>query len=267
MKIEQINSKGKRYYLIDEKIKLFSVTTLIDNVKDKTVLNSWQESVGIEKANFIRDESAKRGNEVHKYIEDFLLHKKLPSNEEDYHIYFEKMKPVLDRVEPLKIEEKTYWLDKKKEEEGFAGTVDFVGKTNLNKFEDCLGNKLEDKEVSFIGDWKTWNKSKYPVSKNRDNKKYYPLISYYLQLSAYCAAINQRDESDLKINNAFLFGVTHNCRQPFIYFLDSKHMMFYWNKMKEIVKCFYEKSFFDWHSFEEEAEELQLLGQRLKLAE
>lgn len=270
VKITQVTEdNGIRYYEIDfdnikPKKKFKSVTTLINYFSPKDVLKKWKESVGEEEAKAISYSSSARGNKVHKFIEDYFLKNAIPEENENL-IYFTKLMPVINNIIPIYIEEKIFWEDKNNELVGFGGTVDIFGKISTNNFKLRSGKELPE-IITFVGDWKTWNKVKYPVAKTRDGDKYYPLISYYLQLSAYSAAINQMTEAKYKTNECFIFGVTDNCKQPFIYYLDKNAVNYYWSKMKELINSYYNKNtFFDWLLFQKEADDLGHLGERVDI--
>ena len=66
---------GLRKYLIDGE-KLPSVTSVIDFTKsneDKAAISNWRERTGIELANKIQKDAAKRGGKMHAFIEQYLL--------------------------------------------------------------------------------------------------------------------------------------------------------------------------------------------------
>ena len=66
---------GLRKYLINGE-KLPSVTSVIDFTKsseDKAALSNWRERTGIELANKIQKDAAKRGGKMHSLLEQYLL--------------------------------------------------------------------------------------------------------------------------------------------------------------------------------------------------
>ncbi|GAA6622802.1 hypothetical protein [Scytonema sp. NUACC26] len=266
--IKQVNTGNGRHYEINNNgnlYKLISVTSLLDKVKPKEALFAWRKSVGEEEAQRITTTAANRGTKAHGYVEDYLLKRVLPtpSNDESYKC-FENLLPVVNLIQPIEIEKKTYWVNEYGY--GFAGTKDMWASINGAKLVNRATNQVvADEQVSFIGDIKTWNKAKYPYASNREGERYYPLISYGLQLSAYAAATNQRTSGNAAVNRAFIFGVTNNCRAPFIYYFSPEAVMFYWNKMKQIVDCYYTNTNFNWVSFEKEADRLGFLGDRCDL--
>lgn len=258
--LEQVTKEdGDRYYEDKRNKKKYkSVTTLISWAKPKGTLTQWRNRVGIEEANRITKEASTRGNTVHKFIEEYFANSNF-SNED---IYFQKMLPVLNIITPYLVEKKVHWTNG---DRGFAGSVDICGDIDTSNLIKRETGRFTEKNIIAVADNKTWNSAKYPRARTQGGVFYSPLISYYLQLSAYCAAINQSTEGKYRINQAFIFGVTATCKQPFIYYLNSDCMKFYWSKMKELVDCFYEERTFDWNSFEREADALNLLGERVDI--
>ena len=52
--------------------KLPSVTTILGLTKDQSFLKDWQEKIGYEKAEQIKNHSSKRGTSVHKFLESYI---------------------------------------------------------------------------------------------------------------------------------------------------------------------------------------------------
>ena len=53
-------------------MRLPSVTTILGLTKDQSFLKDWQEKVGHEKAESIKNHSSKRGTSVHKFLESYI---------------------------------------------------------------------------------------------------------------------------------------------------------------------------------------------------
>ena len=70
--------KSGRSYLVGEK-KLPSVTTILNASKDTSWLKKWQEKVGIEEAERIKNEASLIGSEMHKYLEYYVQDKRYES--------------------------------------------------------------------------------------------------------------------------------------------------------------------------------------------
>jgi genome maintenance exonuclease 1 len=66
---------GKRHYDVGTKEKLPSVTTILSNTQSeekKASLKAWQDKVGVDKAEQIKNEAASRGSTMHAILEDFI---------------------------------------------------------------------------------------------------------------------------------------------------------------------------------------------------
>ena len=66
---------GKRHYVFDKE-KLPSVTTILDQTQSaekRESLKRWQERVGLEQAEKIKDQAAERGTAMHKILEKYIV--------------------------------------------------------------------------------------------------------------------------------------------------------------------------------------------------
>ncbi len=264
--ITQDDSGDYRVYNISSlNRKYASVNSIISAIEPKDGLIKWQESVGFEKAEVIKQEAAFRGNTFHKCSEMYLKKQALPEVCVEMQTLFNKVVPLLNTISPLFVESRTYWVDAKNPRYGFAGTPDLIARIKGNQLATKTKGTVFEGEANFVGDWKTWNKVKYPCSKNRAGDYYFPLMRYWLQLSAYAAAVNQRSDLSYGINKALLVGVTADCLKPVMYFLGHEAIFFYWNKFKEMMAAFYDGTYFDWKQMEQEALEKSYLGERVYL--
>jgi len=265
--IKQFNSETKgRHYEVEtncgKKHKLVSVTTLLDKYKDKSALFAWRDSIGHDNAQLITTTAATRGTKTHTLVEKYLLHgtEPIPTEDDGYKCYANLM-PLLPLITPIKIEEKTYWVNS--DGQGFAGTTDMWASIDGSKLINRTTElPVSDGKISYIGDIKSWSKAKYPVASTREGTKYFPLIAYGMQLTAYAMAFNQRTNSEAALNKAFIFGSTNNCRAPFIYYFGSDAVNWYCDRIKELVYCFYNDTWFDWKKMEQNAYELDFVGTR-----
>jgi genome maintenance exonuclease 1 len=271
--IPETSEDGTRFYRVEGTPKKhISVTTLIGKYQNKEALFKWRERVGAEEATRVAQKASSRGTKVHKHIENYYVNGLIPpDNIEDKNlIFFNKLLPVVKNITPLIIEDElgiektTHWENEYGN--GFAGSVDICG-TLLN---DSVSFRVPeerpvDEYIPFIGDWKTWNKVKSNKAQNANGENWYPLIAYSLQLSAYCAAVNQRTNNVHRLNKAFIFGVTENCRQPFIYYFNPAAINFYWANFKKLIEAYYNNGSFDWKQFEREADRGNHLGTRVDL--
>jgi hypothetical protein len=77
-KLQRVDSPDGRRYVLDEAAKgLPSVTTILSATKDQTFLKEWEERVGKEEAERIRNEAATVGTHMHNVVERLLLNRPL----------------------------------------------------------------------------------------------------------------------------------------------------------------------------------------------
>ncbi len=72
LELECKTINGGHYYITPAG-RYPSVTTVIDNLKDKTYLKLWRERIGDAAADKIVQESRKHGNKIHSLCEEYLL--------------------------------------------------------------------------------------------------------------------------------------------------------------------------------------------------
>jgi hypothetical protein len=263
------NIDGVRHYLIEGiDIPLPSVTTVIDKFTDKQFLRNWANSLAekeIKEKKLVvsehqksklalslsakyRNEAADFGKNMHSHIEAFF------NTGENEDLDF-RYKNFLKLVKPLSIETSLYYLFDNKSY-GFAGTPDLVGYSNSFQ-----GKNFTNELLVF--DWKNPIKIKYNLAKNRENKAYCPLLSYYLQLSAYLGAFNST--SDKKANKALVVLAPRSSRKLYFYYLKPESIIFYWSEFKEMVKAFFDKKEYSWTNLEQKAIKFNHVGERLYL--
>jgi genome maintenance exonuclease 1 len=77
-KLQRVDSPEGRRYVLDEASKgLPSVTTILSGTKDQTFLKEWEERVGKEEADRIRNDAATVGTHMHNVVERLLLNRSL----------------------------------------------------------------------------------------------------------------------------------------------------------------------------------------------
>lgn len=77
-RLERIDrSSGRVYRAEPDDIPIPSVTTILDSTKDKSSLKEWEDRVGKEEADRIRNEAATVGTHMHNVIERLLLNRPL----------------------------------------------------------------------------------------------------------------------------------------------------------------------------------------------
>lgn len=142
---------------------LRSVTTILSSTRDNSGIELWRESVGEERADFIRDLAAFRGTQMHLSIERYLQDGEFPSFSFLHTPYWKSIFPFVKTIEAPVLLEGAVWHP-----DGFAGTLD------------CVAYLPEDGTQPTLLDWKSANKRCDPVK----------LYEYGLQVAAYTAAAN-----------------------------------------------------------------------------
>ena len=159
---------GKRLYLCPDGLRVPSVTTIISQTKSeqsKAAIKAWEDKEGPEKAQQIKDEAAKRGTQMHKFLEDYMLNGSLSQPDEDSkqsHIMAEHIvnKGLVNVNEIWGSEIGLYYPGL------YSGTTDAIG--------------IHKNEAAIL-DYKQSNKFK--------SVKY--VEDYFLQITAYALAHNK----------------------------------------------------------------------------
>ena len=126
-KISRDQSTGIRLYKTPKEDLVPSVTTILSKTKDMSGLQKWENRVGKERAERIRNEAASTGTSMHKFLECHLLEEERMFVASPIHSQASQMSEVIIR-EGLKYvdeiwgtEVQLYYEDK------YAGTTDAVG--------------------------------------------------------------------------------------------------------------------------------------------
>ena len=146
---------GLRKYLIDGE-KLPSVTSVIDftkSIEDKAALANWRERTGVDLANKIQKDAAKRGGKMHSLLEQYLFGKLnlslFEKNEE-----FQKMAEIIikqgieGRLQEIWGVEATLAFPQK-----YCGTADLLGIFDQKESVIDFKNSLKLKKIQFAQDW------------------------------------------------------------------------------------------------------------------
>ena len=152
---------GSRMYDFGNE-RLPSVTTILGLTKDQSSLRNWQEKVGHEKAESIKNHSSKRGTSMHQFLESYITG-----------VGYDDLSPIGTEAKPMA--EKIIEIGLTPVDEYYGSEVSlyypglYAGSTDLI----CLHNGKET-----IVDFKQANKPK---------KKEW-IEDYYLQIAAYAMA-------------------------------------------------------------------------------
>ena len=146
---------GLRKYLIDGE-KLPSVTSVIDftkSIEDKAALANWRERTGVDLANKIQKDAAKRGGKMHFLLEQYLFGKLnlslFEKNEE-----FQKMAEIIikqgieGRLQEIWGVEATLAYPEK-----FCGTADCLGIFDEKESVIDFKNSVKLKKIEYAQDW------------------------------------------------------------------------------------------------------------------
>jgi len=197
-KLKTININGKRYYDIEENLKLPSITSITGSLPDKLKgLREWRERIGEKEATKITVQASRRGTKVHELIENYLnndLDNKFGLGRD----MFDTMIPVLDRIDNIYEQEVPLWSG----ELGVAGRCD------------CIA---EYEGVLSVIDFKT----------SRKPKKESWIKDYFLQACAYSKMWEER--TGLIIDQLVILVAVDN-NEPQVFIADS-------NEWYDELKC------------------------------
>ena len=172
------NIEGKRFYVTPEGNKYPSITTVLSGRSKEGILK-WRQSVGNDVANQIMRSAAKRGTAVHQLVEDYLNNKELSKQDVLPLALFTLLKPELDDINNIVIQEGGLYSDKW----GIAGRVDCIaeyqGKLSVIDFKTSTKEKKEE-----------W------------------VENYFIQGSAYCEMYEERFNQE--INQVVILIVTED---------------------------------------------------------
>jgi hypothetical protein len=232
--------EGGRYYTIaGKKCKLPSVSTLLSKFEYNPYLVKWEQKLGKEEADKVRTAAANRGTRVHAAIEHYFEGKPVHLVPEEMD-FFNVVNPVLKYVNPVYQEKMLYWTDDQYPDRvGFAGTADILFSIKGENLVDKQGNHPFTGESLVLGDWKTWKSTRSAKD----------CLGKYMQLAAYSAATNKITSS--RVNRGMIIGFTN--KNLYLYYVDPKQMMYYWNNFKKLVHCYFSENKFDWINFKTNA--------------
>ena len=178
--IKRQSVDGKRKYLTPDGNAVASVTTILDNTKDKTHLIAWRKRVGEKKAQEITTEAAGVGTRMHKYLEDYVDYGTWaepgsnPYAKQAHMMATQVREHAMVHVDEIWGSEVALYVPQM-----YAGTTDLVGKYKGNP---C------------IMDFKQTNKP----------KKLEWVEDYFLQLTAYAIAHNEVYGTNIREGHIFM---------------------------------------------------------------
>lgn len=211
------------------------VSAILQHCEDRTGLFLWQQRVGVEEANKIRDAAARLGTKIHKALE-------LERTDSDKFAAFtstfsKKELGMLENYVDFRksfsvsyAERKLHYFDSVTLQE-YAGTPDAIG-TITSNFYNRKGDLVLPVNSKVVADYKNYAKQKHIKW----------LTKGFLQLSAYSHAIHS--VSTARLNGCIL--ATCSPRQLNLYFMDSELTNYYAQLFLSCLEHYYAKSEFDW---------------------
>lgn len=188
--LEVDESTGERYYISPNGIRLPSVTTVLGHDKKKSIIE-WQNRVGIEKAEYIRNRAATRGTKFHNMMEDYLSNKEhfLDKVMPDMKQSFYDMLETLDLIDNIRYIESPLYSERL----GIAGRTDVIADFA--------------KTLSII-DFKT--------SERRKKEEW--IKNYFLQGTAY--ALMHEEMTGIPIDQIVIIIATDDSDEPQVFIRD-----------------------------------------------
>jgi len=244
MKIELIDKGWERYYKVND-VKCPSVTQIISFHEDKKILNEWKGKNPL-KADVTSTSARLRGTRIHKALYSYhtdrakfkTIEKELSKEESEYLSKYNDLIQIT--TAPLYLEVPVAYIEK---DTGFGvgGKVDNVSILDTRNFVYYKTDTpvFTKPEEYFIIDYKNPNKAKQPVH----------LISYCLQLAAYCAAFNFSTLLTYGVNKAMLVIVSP--RMTSYYYLNPMKLGVYWSLYKQLLAGYYANQKYDWKKLKE----------------
>ena len=207
--IKRTVQDGIRYYLIDNKDVYYPSITSVISFVNKKKWADWQQKVGLEEANRVRNHSTRRGTKFHRVSEVYLQNGDYKSLDEYkdplIQLMFSAAKPHMDkRLSNIQLQEQTMFSNKI----CLAGTVDLIcdvdGELSIVDFKTAKAEKPEE-----------W------------------LEEYFVQLSAYWAMFAENTGVVPKKLVVFLVGENGD-----VQIVERRNIMDYLNTLKDYVDHF-----------------------------
>ncbi len=204
-----------------------------ENIESRQRFKQWKESIGVEKAEEIKNRSRITGTKIHKARE---LKYKEPEKYQEFLSTFGDVElqqnfnydPFFKHFDIKVSEQRVHYGNE------YAGTLDFGGIiTDTSKF-------LDSKKNNVISDPRIILDLKNPFSKQ---KKPEHLIKYCLQLAAYTNAWNYLYPKAI-ITNALI--LVSSPKQLNIYYINPASMDFYIKEFLTCLKYFKHKLEYNW---------------------
>ena len=235
---ENCEEKGRSYFLKQKPARKYPSASFLPNwadVEKAKILKAWRERVGKEEARKITEKACTSGTKIHSANEgkDVEL-TKVEQKKQLFH------QGLIDKIQIKAQEQKILWVDPNDEEVGFGGTFDCLAYIPNGS----LIMEGTDYDVStnkyMIIDWKN--------SKMREPSQ---CLGYYLQASAYMAALNQLTNKEFAVTEGLISVASSRTHK--IMYINKQQSLWYWKNFKEIARCYAKGEKFDWYAFADES--------------
>lgn len=148
---------GERYYTDSDGIYRYPSVTTVCGLVTRDIINEWENRIGVERANEIKQTAAVRGKRIHSLIEDYVNNKEIEISPFDIKL-FKSVQNYLNMMDDIVCQEQAM----------LSHTLQVGGTT------DCVCIFDNDDELS-ICDYKT----------SRFSKDINKIEHYFMQTSAY----------------------------------------------------------------------------------
>lgn len=211
------------------------VSAILQHCEDQTGLFLWQQRVGLEEAEKIRDQAATLGTRIHKALElertDKQRFAEFTSAFSDKELgMLANYVDFRQAFEVSYVERKLHFFDNVTLQE-YAGTPDAIG-TITQDFYNRIGDLVLPAGSKVVVDYKNYGKQK--------NIKW--LTKPFLQLAAYYCAIHSVSSS--RLDGCIL--ATCSPRQLNLYYMNHELSDFYVKLFLSCLEHYYAKTEFDW---------------------
>jgi ATP-dependent exoDNAse (exonuclease V) beta subunit len=204
--LERLTTPEGRKYIINDKMILPSVTTILSKTSDHSAIDDWVKNVGVTEAERIKNEAANLGTEIHNNLELFMYDKPLVGSYMSTLLSKVIIKNGFKNISVIRgIEAPLYYSGL------WAGTADLIAEFN---------------GTLSILDYKN----------SRKEKKREWIEDYFLQLVAYAMAYNEMFNENIK--TGVIMMVTRDAKY-LEFILEGAEFTTYKHKWLDRVEKFY----------------------------
>lgn len=147
---------GRRIYTTNTGLHFPSITTILSNTmtdEKKNMLKDWQERVGMEEADQIKNDAADRGTSLHNIMEKYVLGEDystdLAASSKLVQRMFKQFIPVLEKMDNIRLVEKPLYSSGLR----VAGKVDLIAEWHGSLATIDFKTSTKRKTIDQIGDY------------------------------------------------------------------------------------------------------------------